>query len=421
MKTLAAASFLALIAPIVPVRAEPGDGAAGQSVAKSADSQATAVLLTRLEALEKRILELEGQLKDQEAAQGPSSDGAEAYEDLIPAYDQPGPAGGGYGSAAVPPQPQVPTTSGGYVIVTPEQAARAADESGIPREDPSAQAVAREDGDVAAAALLFRDTVPTLTRRQLEISEELAYTRNQGNLQSDRVFMSTTAVRYGIMNGLELGAIIPAYWGIRETQVGLNEWQSYDVADIGDITLQGSGDLWEQNAWRPGAALTLGAILPTSTYSPYLDDVKALRPGTDPRNIIYPYQAQQHWATFGNLQFFKTYDPVIIYLGLGLQYTFAQEFSGVEIRPGLTFNYNAGISMGLSEHTSFGFQVFGGYAEGLWVNGLAPSAPAAEQHSARVSIIQGLWPGVYLEPAVSFGLNAQSANSTFSTTVRKRF
>jgi len=361
------------------------------------------ILEARIRALEKKIDELEAK----EAAQQSSAKPVAQKPD--PKTSNPKTNAPAKTAQGQPVSGLNPTSSEPKGEETSDQKAKPAkSETAPPTENPTS----------LQSAFLFSDKAPTLDKNKLEVSVEGSYTRATGPLQKDRVFSGLASVRYGVAEGWELSAVVPYYTSVRETAIPGNF--IYGHADsIGDIGLQVTKQLWNPGKTYPGAALVVGVSLPTGE-SPF-EFTSNYPQGGDPRKFLENVQSRGLWGANTNLQFYQLFDPIIVFFGIGLDKGFATNISGHEVDPALKYLYNAGISMALSEHTTFGFQVSGGIEGSLVVDGGKVGPKDSEQIRSRFVLIQRIADQLYLEPSVSTGLTRDSPDVALGLGLRKRF
>ena len=141
----------------------------------------------------------------------------------------------------------------------------------------------------------------------------------------------------------------------------------------------------------------------------------------NPRNPLADYYSLGSWGLHTNLQFYKSVDPLILFIGFGLDRMFPLTISGYTIDGFTRLAYNFGLSFALSEKTTLGFSVNGAYTPDMKVNGRDVFQSAAEPTLGRLTVIQRIVKNVYLEPSISFGLNQDSPDFIVGVGVRARF
>ena len=292
---------------------------------------------------------------------------------------------------------------------------------------PPAAPGADDTQSTTQGSFVFRDSAPTLNSRKFEYSIDANYTRNVGQTQFDRLALASVTARYGLGYGFEGAVLLPYYMGQRTTVIGIvGQEVNETVQSIGDVQVQLSRQLWGQGAGYPGASLMVGMVAPTGKY-PYkaFGLTRGSNEQADPRSPFSPLMASRgHWAAISNLQFFKTFDPVIVFFGLGTDYAFEREIDGHDAQPGLRLTYNAGFSLALSEYTTLGAQYLGSLEKPLKVDGQTvaslTSSTLFEGARARFLVVQRLGEGIYLEPSLVLGLTNDIPSYTAGLTFRRR-
>lgn len=210
---------------------------------------------------------------------------------------------------------------------------------------------------------------------------------------------------------------VPAYYSDRQTLAGANSVEE-EVTSFGDVTLGLSKTLWDQTADYPGAAVSTTVYFPTGS-SPYVfgDDYVV---GSNPTDLFRNYLSTGVWAVGGNLQFFKTVDPLILFAGGGLTYAFSKEIEGHEVQPLPAVSLNAGFSFALSEKTTLAASVNYLFSDGLRVDGADIERSEEELATGQLLLVQRVGTGLYLEPSVTIGLTDGSQDVSFGLAIRKR-
>lgn len=280
-------------------------------------------------------------------------------------------------------------------------------------------------GDTPQELAVLRQNSVTLKANKFEISTEAAYVSRHSPLQTDRTFLSTTTIRYGVLDWLELSATAPFGLSDRTTRTGPGTAVAKDVRGFGDLLLQANARIFEQTRDLPGVVISLGAFAPTGPspydFSRYGLDRPGSAPTPNPRNPLSNFFSTGAWGARTNLQFYKTVDPMILFCGAGVDYLFPQRIAGFAVDNPLRFNYNFGVSFAASDKTTLGFSVNGSYDEPLQVNNRKVFDSSGEPIFARLSVIQRMYNNVYVEPAVAIGLTPDVPNVALEVGVRAQF
>ncbi len=265
----------------------------------------------------------------------------------------------------------------------------------------------------------------TLRPWRVEASTEFGYVHNDGFLQTDRAFTSTSSLRLGVLNWLEFNATVPAFTATRTHGTGPFRTQSREVGGLGDVLIQANARVHEQTEGTPGLVVSLGTLLPTGPepydFSRYQPNPAALAYNPNPVNLNAAYFSRGAWGVVGNLQSYKTLDPIILFAGVGARYLFPQSVQGHTVQAGVIYSYNIGFSLALSEKSTLGFQVAGNYENQLIVDQHAVPQTNIEPVIARVSLIQRVFAQTWLEPALTAGLTSSAPGLGVSVGLRRRF
>ncbi len=306
---------------------------------------------------------------------------------------------------------------------TQENSAEAATPPPAAAPPPSLNAL-KPDAD-PQETFVFRDNSVTLRPWRLEASTEFGYVHGDGFLQTDRAFTSVTSVRLGVLNWLEFDATLPAFTATRTRGTGPFRTQSREVGGFGDALLQANARVHEQTENTPGVVISFGALLPTGPapydFSHYQPNPAVLAYNPNPTDLNAAYFSRGAWGAVGNLQLYKTVDPLILFAGLGARYLFSQGVQGHVVQAGVIYTYNLGFSLALSEKSTLGFQVAGDYENKLVVDHHAVPQTNLEPAVARVSLIQRIFAQTWLEPALTAGLTNTAPGFGLSVGVRRRF
>ncbi len=326
--------------------------------------------------------------------------------------------------AVPPPAPGLPQNrppaSGEVADALPQLDAKTA-----PPVDTVAHPGTGKANDAAQETFVFRENSVTLKPARIEASTQFAYIRANGFLQTDRAFASTSSLRVGVFDWMEVGVTVPVFSATRSRIVGPFASQEQTVRGLGDIGLQASMRVHEQTKDTPGVVLSVGGILPTG-ISPYRfafyqpnRDQRGYNP--NPTNLNGNYLSRGIGGITGNLQLYKTLDPVIVFLGGGVQHFFDARINSHTVQPGMTYTYNLGFSFALSEKSTLGLQVNGSYAGKLLVDKRRVPASELEPVVVRTSLVQRVFANTFIEPELTAGLTNNAPNLGLAVGLRHRF
>ncbi len=266
---------------------------------------------------------------------------------------------------------------------------------------------------------IVRENVATLSARSFEFSTGLAYTKNNSLIQNDRTISAFAAGRFGILDGVELGFNVPYYYGYRYSQIGPTETVSNRAASLGDATIQLTALVSKETPVLPAVNVSVGALLPTGARPYYLGPGYTV--GGNPIDPLFGRQSRGEWGAFANLQFVKTYDPIVLFFGVGVEHAFSSSVQGYTIEWPLRYTYNAGLSFVVSSTSTLGFALIGSYQGDLRVNGARARTSQSEPIVARFSLSQRLAPDIYIEPSIGIGMSNDAPNVNAAMALRKRF
>jgi hypothetical protein len=272
---------------------------------------------------------------------------------------------------------------------------------------------------------VLRQNNVTLAPKGFELSTDFEFVSRRTELQWDHGFLSASSIRYGVFRWFELGLTIPVGYTNRTTEAGLGRTISKSNHGLGDILVQGNARLLDQTTDWPGVVLSLGAYLPTGhtpfNLNGYSFDAPGAAATPNPSNIFLYSFAQGAWGLRSNLQFFKTVDPFILFIGFGLDHFFPTTIQGITVTTGTRPTFNLGFSFAASEKTTLGFTLTGQIQPNLKVEGRDVFQSGSETALIRVNIIQRISDRTYVEPAVGIGLNRNSPDFTLGLGLRRKF
>jgi hypothetical protein len=383
--------------------------------AAQAPTPREAALETRVHELELRLNELEAQLsvRSQRSRRADRTLDVQARARLPRATSR--------ATAGPPPATAAPAAPAEATAEErPATGERETSDSGAastaPSQPPEAKAV--ESSEVPQEFFVFRDNAVTLTHNRAEASASASYLRGVNVLQKEHGLLLDASLRYGVLDWLELGATVNGFWTERETDIP-GRTVVGAIRAMGDTTLGGTAQLWQQSADYPGSALNISAIIPTGR-SPY-NFGPAYQTGDNPINPFLSMQSLGLWGVRSVAEFFKTVDPIVLFFGVGAEYRFDGTIQGHNVDVGTRFLYNGGLSFAFSEKTTLGLQVNGSALRGLRIDGRSVLQTSMEPVSLRTVIIQRIGADLWLEPSLTVGLTNEAPAVIVGVGLRDRF
>ncbi len=290
----------------------------------------------------------------------------------------------------------------------------------IPPPRPAERVRDPQDPEIPQEAFIFRDQAVTLRPGRVEASLDLGYLRDRRTVSSDRSASAVLTGRIGLLDGVEASVAVPFFQSTRTFERSIGGISDRETRGIGDVAAQVNMLGWGERPSWPGAVFTAAVVTPTGP-SPFINPIRGLNPEQIPVDITQLISTRGTWALRAGVQFFKTVDPLVLFGGASYEYAFPLDQSGITFQPGRRFNYNAGFSFALSERSTLGFTFIGSYTSALRANAITYRNTASESAVLRLSLVQRLGRNFWMEPALAFGLVADSPNLQLGLGLRYRF
>jgi hypothetical protein len=381
----------------------------GAAQAQTASPQ-EAALLERIRLLEQRLEQLERQAR-------PAARPASA------ARPRGTPSGAGAGRAPSAPAPATPESPPPVRVAPQSPAPPPSPQAGAPLPAVQASAIGRQGAEAEEApqeAFIFRDQAVTLRPGRFETSFDLGYARHRRTLSADRLLTGAATLRAGVMEGVEAALSLPFFHSTRAIETGPGLVSDRELTRLGDIALQVNIRGWGERELRPGAVFSLGVVAPTGP-SPFLRPPQGLSEQVIPVDPLRLYNARGAWAVRLGAQFFKTFDPIMVFAGASYEHAFEAERQGVAFQPGRRINYNAGMSFAMSERSTLGLSFLGSYTARLRAGGISYRPTAMETGALRFALVQKMADSLWVEPSLVLGLVQESPSFQIGLGLRYRF
>lgn len=165
-----------------------------------------------------------------------------------------------------------------------------------------------------------------------------------------RVLEVPLEFRYGLNRRTQLFTFVPVGWSNSElAYVNLDE--TANSGGVGDVVAGITYLLREGDSKRPDVVGTFAVTAPTGNAA-------------FPTTVFSPEAqlGQGFWALSGNVLVIHTYDPLVVFCGLGMRYRFEHEFAGgLQVDPGEQYSYQLGVGFAVTSHVTLSSILLGSY------------------------------------------------------------
>ena len=211
-------------------------------------------------------------------------------------------------------------------------------------------------------------------------------------------------VRYGLARRIQLFLNVPFGWANTElTFPGFEEFEN--GGGLGDIIFGGSFLLREGDREKPDTILSLASVAPTGK-DPFTPT------GLSPTS---PTLGGGTWSIASNLLFIRSYDPVVVFYGVGTRQHFLSKFEGVSFRPGGEYNYQFGIGFAVNNRVTFSTRFNGAYVSEIRLAGQRVQGTIQEPMTLGLAMTVSKDKKL-VEPFIDFGLTDDASDARFGIT-----
>ncbi|MHC2070129.1 transporter [Bremerella sp. T1] len=214
-----------------------------------------------------------------------------------------------------------------------------------------------------------------------------------------RLLQVPFAVRYGWNKDVQLSASLPVGWSqIEFSSPGIFD-EYNNNGGIGDLQL-GVNYHWLKSCGEhsPDVILNFGLSVPTG------DGVFATT-GVNQATL-----ANAVWAPSIQVLCVQRYDPIVLFYGVGYQYQFEREFSGVDVQYGQQFSYNFGVGFAVNDTVTLSTSFLGLAVTETEVNGQGVPGTIREPMRARFAVTASRCKRI-IEPFLEIGMTNAAADS----------
>ncbi len=215
-----------------------------------------------------------------------------------------------------------------------------------------------------------------------------------------RLMLAPFEVRWGFAPRMQLFASVPFGWSNTELSYATVDEFS-NVGGIGDITTGASVLIREGTGYDADIIGTLGLTFPTGNDSfPLLNFTPNSRLG------------EGFFATSLDFLFVHTYDPVVVFYGLGYRHRFDDEFMGNDVNPGGQFVYQFGMGFAVNEWITLSGSFLGMSISEDRINGQTVEGSIMEPLRLRFSTTIST-PSKIVEPFAEIGMTDDAPSARF--------
>lgn len=214
-----------------------------------------------------------------------------------------------------------------------------------------------------------------------------------------RAFIVPFSIRYGWSENLEMFSVVPFGISHFERDNVLAE-STEEAGALGDITAGCVYQLPETRFKLPDAAVSFSVTAPTSSSS-------VTRISGDQASL-----GNGIWKVGVGFNFVESFDPIVLFGGLGYQYQFEDVQQGLQIQRGDLFNFYCGLGLAVSDDVSLSTQVSGFLQDKTSVNDILIPNSDIEPLSVRLGFVRRLTLKSRIQPYVEFGLTQDAADTT---------
>ncbi len=204
-----------------------------------------------------------------------------------------------------------------------------------------------------------------------------------------RSFFVPLAVRYGYDEQTQLFANLPVGWSDTELANPFED-QSESRAGIGDLNFGATRLLCQNRCDGSSWIGTVRATAPTGeAINPLLLTSAGLGNGV--------------WRLGFDLLKVQTFDPIVLFYGVGYTHSFEDDFDGFDVQLGDQYSYNIGVGFAASEKVTLSTALIGSYIDETQFNG--NRLAGTDQEPVRLRMAATIAHRCKLvEPFVNFGL-----------------
>lgn len=296
---------------------------------------------------------------------------------------------------------------------TPEEK-DAAEDSDTKEDDDGKIGEAPEDN----SELFLRTATVLLAPGEMQFDHGFSYTvdtvtspffREDGTLSTERLrnrqLLVPLGLRFGISDRLQGNVDLPFGWShVERANTDIDEVS--DTFGLGDISVGISKLLKQEKDAGYDLIGSLSVSAPT---------------GDSPFGVAAndPALGLGFWTLGASFTAVKSYDPVVFFGSFGYTHTFEDEYFGVDIQLGESFNYGLGMGMAVSDDVTLSASLSGLYQTETRINDIRQTRTSIEPISLRLGVTGLMFQCHIVEPFVRFGMTDDASDTNFGIVVTR--
>ena len=221
-----------------------------------------------------------------------------------------------------------------------------------------------------------------------------------GGRLRQRLMLAPLEIRWGFCPRVQLFASVPFGWSNTELSYSTVDEFS-NVGGIADINTGASVLLREGTGYGADIVGTMGLTFPTGNDSFPLF-------GFTPNSRL----GEGFFATSLDFLFVHTFDPVVVFYGLGYRHRFDDEFMGNNVDPGGQFVYQLGMGFAVNEWITLSGSFLGMSISEDRINGQVVEGSLMEPLRLRFSMTISA-PNKIIEPFAEIGMTEDAPSARF--------
>jgi hypothetical protein len=220
---------------------------------------------------------------------------------------------------------------------------------------------------------------------------------NNGQLTTeharDRQLVIPLNIRYGIQERAQVFAQLPMGYAIFE-RADIQQDEVTSRLGTGDLVVGFQRLLSQEKIDSPDiiGSLSIGAPIGNHAFHP--SDSAAIGSG--------------FWSLNAGVNFVKSFDPIVLFTGLGYTHFYQAEHVGQSIQPGELFNYSFGLGFAVNDSIVLSGELSGALQTYFYSEGQRIPNSLTEPYSLRFALTQVLCKDRFLEPYVILGLTSDA-------------